>query len=330
MKVLVYDYGGTFVKYSVMDENKKRYASGEVPAPTRTAEEFVAATKGIYDQFKDEIEGITISFPGFVDSETTLLSGGGAYSGIYINTLLKDAFDPIFEGKPWLIENDGKCGALAESWGGALEGADNGIVIILGTGVAGGLVQKSALYKGKHYTAGELSFTTLDWNLDWANSAQCKMTASALVARIGLCVGHDVSKKGFYQSLVDSGIWKKGPVHPDYEGVEIDGLKAFEIIKSGYPAAVEIYNEFCKNVAAMIINLGSVYDPEVFAIGGGISRQDMLIPDIIKAVEKFKKDSMLYGLLPTGRIERCVYQGDANQYGAMYNYLTKFNPELVK
>ena len=329
MKVLVYDFGGTFVKYSVMDENKKRYASGEVPAPRDTREEFVAATKGIYDQFKDEVEGITISFPGFVNSETTLLSGGGAYSGIYINTLLKDAFDPIFEGKPWLIENDGKCGALAESWGGALDGAENGIVIILGTGVAGGLVQKSKLYKGKHYTAGELSFTTLDWNLDWANSAQCKMTASALVARIALSVGQDLSNAGFYQNLVESGVWKKGQHLAEYDGVEIDGLKAFEIIKSGHPDAVAVYKEFCKNVAAMIINLGSVYDPEVFAIGGGISRQDMLIPDIIKAVEEFKKGSMLYGALPTGRIERCVYQGDANQYGAMFNYLTKFHPEMI-
>lgn len=50
------------------------------------------------------------------------------------------------------------CAALAEAWIGNLADCDDGIVVILGTGVGGGIIKDKKLHRGRHFTAGEFSF----------------------------------------------------------------------------------------------------------------------------------------------------------------------------
>lgn len=325
MRCLVLDYGGTFVKYSVMDENRERSEKGEVPAPIGSVEEFRRVTGELIGRFEDRVEGVAVSFPGFVDAETTYLSGGGAYMCLY-HTYLKEIFGACTR-LPFTIENDGKCGALAEVWGGALAGAKCGIVIIFGTGIAGGLIQDGRLYKGFHSTAGEFSYLTLDWGMGMDGIAQVRCSASALIAKVAVAKGQELSGFGkIYEKMGVTAGWKKGGVDPAWEGREIDGLAVFEMLEAGDPEVVGIYQAFCRDVAAMILNLQCVYDPEKVAIGGGISRQDRLVPDLEAAIKE--SSTGLAAMLPAPQLVRCQYQGDANQYGAMYHYLTEFRPDL--
>lgn len=55
-------------------------------------------------------------------------------------------------------ENDGKSCALGEYSAGALKGSKVGIVLVLGTGVGGGIVINDQIFKGAHDFAGEFSF----------------------------------------------------------------------------------------------------------------------------------------------------------------------------
>ena len=41
MKVMVFDVGGTEIKYSVMDEQMNRFDAGSVPTPQDTQEHFL-------------------------------------------------------------------------------------------------------------------------------------------------------------------------------------------------------------------------------------------------------------------------------------------------
>lgn len=326
MKCLVLDFGGTFVKYSVMDENQVRYEKGEIPSPVQSAEDLKRVTGEIYERFVGEVEGASISFPGFIDTDTTYLAGGGAFMPLY-HTYLKDVFDECIK-VPYVIENDGKCGALAEAWGGALAGAKSGIVVILGTGVAGGLLQDGKVYKGKHFTAGELSFLTLDWGLGMQNLAQVHCSASSLIAKVQMAKGQPLTGFGaIYEQMGAASVWKRGETDPSLNGVEIDGIKVFELLNAGDPDVVEIYDQFCEDMAAMLFNLQCIYDPDKIAIGGGISRQDRLVPDI--EAKLHQGQNPLMQMLPLPELVRCQYPGDANQYGAMYNYLMKYHPEML-
>ena len=64
MKCLVLDYGGTALKYGIIDTDANLTDQGEIPAPNHSVEEYISKTGEIYDRFRDQVEGIAISMPG--------------------------------------------------------------------------------------------------------------------------------------------------------------------------------------------------------------------------------------------------------------------------
>lgn len=95
-----------------------------------------------------------MSLPGRMDSNKGYLYSGGMLQynrGKNIVEILEKRC-PV----PITIENDGKCAALAEAWIGNLKDCDDGIVVILGTGIGGGIIKDKKLHKGKHFMAGEI------------------------------------------------------------------------------------------------------------------------------------------------------------------------------
>ena len=69
MKVMVFDVGGTEIKYSVMDEQLNRTDTGSTPTPADSQEHFLNTLREIYLPHKDEVDGIALSLPGFIDAE---------------------------------------------------------------------------------------------------------------------------------------------------------------------------------------------------------------------------------------------------------------------
>ena len=83
MKVMVFDVGGTEIKYSVMDDTMNYYESGSVPTPSDSQEHFLETMAEIYHPHRDEVDGIALSLPGFIDAEHGVVKGGGAPSIVY-------------------------------------------------------------------------------------------------------------------------------------------------------------------------------------------------------------------------------------------------------
>ena len=83
MKVMVFDVGGTGIKYSVMDEQLNRTDTGSTPTPADSQEHFLNTLREIYLPHKDEVDGIALSLPGFIDAEQGVVRGGGALSLAY-------------------------------------------------------------------------------------------------------------------------------------------------------------------------------------------------------------------------------------------------------
>ena len=83
MKVMVFDVGGTGIKYSVMDEQLNRTDTGSTPTPADSQEHFLNTLREIYLPHKGEVDGIALSLPGFIDAEQGVVKGGGAPSLAY-------------------------------------------------------------------------------------------------------------------------------------------------------------------------------------------------------------------------------------------------------
>ena len=181
MKIMVFDVGGTEIKYSVMDEQMHRTNSGAVPTPQDTQAQFLDAVYRLYAPHKDEVTGIAMALPGFVDNRTGYVSNGGA--------LLYNTATPVGQllaekcGCPVILENDGKAAAMAELANGALKDCCNAAVFIIGTGVGGGIIANGQLVRGVHFTAGEYSFVNTNaeaWDAPDQNMA-CQCSTSNLL-----------------------------------------------------------------------------------------------------------------------------------------------------
>ena len=297
MKLMVFDVGGTEIKYSVMDESLERKCSGSVPTPMDSREEFFDVLCGLFEPHRGEVEGIAMSLPGFIDSEKGICRGGGALR--YNHG--KEVARPLSErlGVPVHIANDGKCAALAELRDGALKGCQNASVYIIGTGVGGGLIINGEILNGRHFTAGEFSFMRVT-NTDWDNPGT---TAGMVCSTVGL-----LDQNRLYTGFVTDPM--------------IDGRRFFEKVNSGDKMSLLILRKFCRQVAMHIVNLTILLDLEKVAVGGGISAQPILLQTIQESLDEIydKPGPYFDPALPKTELVRCRYGSEANQVGAYYYY----------
>lgn len=300
MKVMVFDVGGTEIKYSVMDEQMNRFDAGSVPTPQDTQEHFLDTIYALYAPHKDEVDGIAMALPGFVDANTGYVSNGGALlynTGTQVGQLVRERC-----GCRVTLENDGKAAAIAELRAGALQGCCNAAVFIIGTGVGGGIIANGQLVRGVHFTAGEYSFVNTNaeaWDAPDQNMA-CQCSTSNLLK--------------WYRAR------KALP-----EDAPLDGRSFFAAANAGEPEALEVLHRLCKAVDVQIYNLTVLLDLEVVAIGGGISRQPLLLRMLNDIYEQEIMIGHPYSeeqarSLPRPAIVPCRFHNEANQVGALLGY----------
>lgn len=93
--------------------------------------------------------------PGTIDHQSGFIYQGGALQYNNGTEFAKELYEKL--GVPVTIENDARCAALAEIWQGKLQGVENGLVLVIGTGLGGAIVKNGVIYRGTHLYAGELS-----------------------------------------------------------------------------------------------------------------------------------------------------------------------------
>ncbi|MCF0113754.1 MAG: ROK family protein [Erysipelotrichaceae bacterium] len=298
---LTVDVGGTNIKYAIMDENAVIAEKGEVPTPYEGLEGFIDTLKSIYDKFADrDLKALAMSAPGRIDANTGYFYTSGALkyiTGVNLTEKLKDVI-PL----PFGVENDAKAAALAELWKGSMVGIDNGLILVLGTGIGGALVINGKLYRGSTFAAGELScFPTIMEGIPFRKDSiwTKKASTSALVNQYAENLGKDPA--------------------------ELNGRILFEAANNGDEIAVKTVEKFAEYVASGIMGLQFCIDVRRVAIGGGISKQPVLMELVdSKLSEMF---TSYQGNLPISKPEvmACEFGNDANMIGALYHYLYELN-----
>ena len=296
MKYLVLDVGGTAIKYALMTEKLEFLEKGKIKTPRDSIENFIDNIGNIYDKYKNDIEGMALSIPGVLDSDTGYMYTGGSLEYNTDKNMLKVLGERC--KTKIAIENDGKCAALAELWKGNLQECENGVVILLGTGVGGGIIKDKKLYKGKHFFAGEFSFIAGNINVMSNNDKEWWGSLNGL------------------DGLLDDFVKVK-----NLNRNEIDGIKFFEYANNDDKDALEILNKFTYKTALAIINLQCILDADKYLIGGGISEQDILIKYIKKNIDDYH--SQFEYFVPKPIVDRCKFRNDSNLIGALYNFLIK-------
>ncbi len=293
MNILCYDVGGTDIKYGLLNERADILEKGSIPACKDSLEAFLGQIKEIYDGYADKVEGVTMSMPGVIEPKTGYFHAGGAYNNIIHGINMKEQFAEFID-KPISIANDAKCAAQGELGYGSLKNYNDAIVVVLGTGVGGCLIRNKEIIYGDTLMAGEFSYILTNGRT------------------LGSMIGHQCGIPGLIESVQK----QLGTDEP------LNGRIIFERANNGDEKVRQGIYEYCFDVATLINNLFVIFNPQVFAIGGGISAQPLLFEMIDKAFEDI---AGIYGPYYFGKPEiiACQYRNDANLIGALHNYFVE-------
>ena len=129
MAILVFDMGGSAVKYGVWAQDSL-VSKGKFTTPN-TWEEMKAQLQQVRASVDEEIEGVGISAPGAVNAQERRIDGISAIPYIHgfdIYSELEAAF-----GVPVTIENDANCAGMAEFYQGAGKEYQQAAFVVIGS-----------------------------------------------------------------------------------------------------------------------------------------------------------------------------------------------------
>ena len=301
---LLIDIGGTFIKYSLADEQARKISGGKVPTPLTNMGDLLAAIEGFAAPLQGQFVGCAISMPGRIDTRNGIAHTGGMLSAF----MWEQPFAAQVEarlGVPVTIANDGKCAAAAEGWTGALAGVENGLVLVLGTGI-GGIILNGKVLMGAHAAAGEVS--GLVSNMAAMETETFEMNKVETFSDAPLWAGAASATGLIREYARQKKLSLQGPLPT--------GEEIFAAYNAGEPEAQKALKIFARRVAVGILSLQHVLDVEKVAIGGGISAAEALLPAIQAELDwLFERCTVMPAVKP--ELVRCRYGNDANLIGAL-------------
>lgn len=296
-KYLVFDWGGTSLKYATMTNEAQILEKGSIPTPSKnsTKQEFYDLIDSIISKYSN-LDGIAISSTGVIDSEKGFIKAIGALPFLD-NTSLVEELSKKYHCQV-SIENDGRCAALAELWLGNLSDIDDGAVVVIGTNIGAAIILNRQLRRGKQFLAGEM----------------CAMC----------CDEHHQNDPYSYIGQHGTPYLCKLIQEKKSMNESINGIQAFKLIHDGDEEAIVALHEYTDLLAIQLFNLNILLDLEKIVIGGGISEQKELMdslkqsnenlstihPDIVKGIQ-----------YPLPNIDVCKFRNEANLIGALYHFL---------
>jgi predicted NBD/HSP70 family sugar kinase len=291
---MVFDIGGTYIKYAVMNEHGMKLEGGKVPTPEEGLEIFLQKTTEIVTQYRQSfaIQGIALSSPGAVDVKSGYIGGASAIPyihGVPMTDLIRER-----TGLDVSIENDANCAALAEGWLGAAKETDYYICIVIGTGIGGSIVMNHTILRGASLHGGEFGYMIMGDPLQknplqstWSKVASTHALVEEVEARKLLAKG------------------------------TLNGEDVFCLAEGGDHVAKESLAYFYKKLAVGIYNLKYALDPKKILIGGGISKRPEVIEGINQELRHLKDEISTLDI----RVEACQFDNDANLIGALFHFL---------
>jgi glucokinase len=171
------------------------------------------------------------------------------------------------------VDNDATCAALAEAHDeqGRVDVA-NLVMLTVGTGVGGGIVIDGHVYRGTTGAAGEIGHMII-----------------ALPLEDGVPPAGRFPQAGSLESIasgraLDRLAAESAAGHPDSElgriaasGRPVSGVEAVAAAEAGDEQAIAVIAELGGRLGIGIANIINIFDPEVVAIGGGVSKAGVLL-----------------------------------------------------
>jgi glucokinase len=292
------------VTAGVVQEDGKILAQHEQDIDDRSFDAVIAAIENVVrpaikDGKEKELVGIGIGSPGNIDLKTgtILYSPNFMWSNVPLGTRLRQSFSlPLF------VANDARCATLGEYTFGMGKGTKNFVLLTLGTGIGGGIVAGGELVIGNRAGAGEVGHHQIrptDGFVCGCGKIGCfeAQASGTALLRHALAVA---------PSFPRSVLLQKNP--------EKLGSKAIRrAAQAGDGHAVAAWKNFTRDLAIGLANIIAFVNPEMIALGGGVSTAGDFMLDAVRG-----QVDELTTMVPRGTTQIVIAKlgNDAGQVGA--------------
>ena len=298
------DIGGTTVKLGLFNKAAELLDKWEIPTvKVNGGEQILPDVAGSILKKMEEksiamsdIIGIGVGAPGAVDEEGTMVGGAVnlGWGVLNIPQILREYLDV-----PVKAANDANVAALGEMWQGGGKGHRNMVAVTLGTGVGGGIIVEGKILTGATGAGGEIGHIHMEDNE--TELCGCKKKG---------CLEQYASATGIVR-LAKRRLAEDDKPSCLREG-EISAKTVFDGVKAGDEVAIEIAERFGNYLGKGLAMVACTVNPEVFVIGGGVSKAGEILLSFIKP--SFEK----YVFSPCKKVEFALAKlgNDAGIYGA--------------
>lgn len=299
------DIGGTTVKLGLFEEHKfiKKW---EIPTKTEDGGKQILTdiVESMENELKEKrlnfqnVKGIGVGVPGPVLKKSIVNKCSNIGWGV-VN--VKEIMQKLTGVKNIIVENDANVAALGEVWMGDNKDCNNAVMITIGTGVGGGVIINGEITSGAFGAAGELGHLQINpeenikCNCGKYGHLQQYASAEGMISEV---------KKRLKESKEASILRAK----ENFTAKDI-----FDAAKEKDRIALDTVKFAAKMIARTMTFISTIIDPEVYFIGGGVSKAgDFLLNEIKKQYKKYA-----FFASEDVKIKPAVLGNDAGIYGAV-------------
>ena len=298
------DVGGTTVKLGLFDESGMVLDKWEIPTRTESSGVNILPDIATSIQSKmsekaiaeEDVAGVGVGAPGPVDGNGIIHK---AVNLGWSEMNLKKELTQLLGGMRVEGGNDANVAALGEMWKGGGQGYENLVAVTLGTGVGGGIMINGKIMTGATGSGGEIGHI----HVEDEETEACGCGNYGCLEEYASATGITrLANRKLKQSDKDS-VLRNG---------EVSAKAVFDAVKAGDELAIEIAKQFGDYLGKGLAVIAGVINPEIFVIGGGVSKAGEVLFDYIRP--SFDK-TVFHGCKDT-KFALATLGNDAGIYGA--------------
>ena len=303
------DIGGTTVKIGFFSTSGELLDKWEITTRKDDGGAYILSdiAESIEDKLskdgidKSEIQGVGMGVPGPVKEDGTVIKCVNLGWGVF------NAAEELSSiiNLPVKVGNDANMAAFGEYWQGGGKGYNSVVMVTLGTGVGGGIIINGKMLAGVNGAGGEIGHMTID--LDEQDVCNCGKKG---------CLEQYASATGIVR-LANRALQTSDKSSKLREVKYISAKEIFDAAKGGDTLATELVEEHGRRLGYALANVACVVDPEVFVIGGGVSKAGDILID---ATKKYFQEYAFHACRNT-KFELATLGNDAGMYGGAASIL---------
>ncbi len=298
------DLGGTTVKMGVFDLQGSLKEKWEIPTNRTENGKYILSeiVTSIEEKLSymditiDELQGIGVGIPGIVQDKGFVAA---CVNLGWKNVNVKEELESRLHCKV-TVGSDANVAAFGEMWQGSAKGYKDVVMLTLGTGVGGGVVLNGKILTGSLGIAGELGHMPLVEG----------MTEKCACGSYG-CLEQLCSATGIVKTMKKRLQTRNNGVALEND-TEITAFEVMELAKKNDELALGVIEDVSKHLAKALACISMVVNPQIFIIGGGVSKGG---PFFLDKIRKYYQENVLY-LCKNTPIELAGLSNDAGIYGA--------------